>query len=676
MFPWARPPLGTIVLAAVLLATPSAAQPLDYSALEQLFAEPVTVSATGKPQRVSDVPVSMEIINAEQIRRSGARDVPGVLARYTSLDVQQFNAHDYSVGVRGYATPMTPRLLVLVNGRQVYLDDYGRTAWHSLPVQLAEIRQIEVVKGPNSALYGFNAVGGVINIITFDPLREPVNTATLRIGSGRYGEAAGVATAPLGQSGAVRLSAGLRSEDAWRGRYDALELMQNADRAPARGQLAADMAFGIADGVRIGLDGSYTQSRTADLVPTGFVTNIAMATYSLRGRISVETASGLAEAALYHSGVDATVLSEHPLQQGVTVAQASLTTKLTPSQTMRYSAELRHNTLAFGPSTRVSYDSAALGTMWNWTPSETVETTLALRYDALWLSGAGYDEPYLPFRDSDYDRFYGTLAWNAGLVWRATELDALRVSAARGVGLPSLIDMGGVASVRSTALLGPVLPPDFPRNAPVFVGSPRLEPTVVDNYEVGWRRDLPQFDARLGVSAFYQISRSLGSSFASLDTFQTPLGYPVPVASNIGTSRAHGFDLSAAGRIADEVTWGLDYRLAVVDSDDLRPAQVNYAHASPRHLISARLGWSSGPVSADLFGRYATQTSGYRYLASAGGYHTVTARDQVWAAARIARRLDERFTLAIEGEGVVQQREIGLAGEPERRVFISLRADF
>ena len=65
-----------------------------------------------------------------------------------------------------------PRLLVLINGRQVYLDDYGRTAWQTLPVQIDEIRQIEVVKGPNSALFGFNAMGGVINIITFDPLAD------------------------------------------------------------------------------------------------------------------------------------------------------------------------------------------------------------------------------------------------------------------------------------------------------------------------------------------------------------------------------------------------------------------------------------------------------------------------------------------------------------------------
>ena len=82
------------------------------------------------------------------------------------------------VGIRGYNETSNPRLLVLLNGQQVYLDDIGRTQWYTLPVELDEIRQIEIVKGPNTALFGFNAASGVINIITYDPMRESVNTAT------------------------------------------------------------------------------------------------------------------------------------------------------------------------------------------------------------------------------------------------------------------------------------------------------------------------------------------------------------------------------------------------------------------------------------------------------------------------------------------------------------------
>ena len=55
-----------------------------------------------------------------------------------------------------------------------------------LPAFVPEIRQIEVIRGPNSALYGFNAVSGVINIITYDPLQEPMNTMTVTGGTQDY----------------------------------------------------------------------------------------------------------------------------------------------------------------------------------------------------------------------------------------------------------------------------------------------------------------------------------------------------------------------------------------------------------------------------------------------------------------------------------------------------------
>jgi iron complex outermembrane receptor protein len=94
----------------------------------------------------------------DDIRRSGALSISDVLQFIPGVDVRHYGLADAEVGIRGYNEPYNSRLLVLVNGRQVYSDDYGHVNWASLPVQLSEIRQIEVIKGPNSALYGFNAV--------------------------------------------------------------------------------------------------------------------------------------------------------------------------------------------------------------------------------------------------------------------------------------------------------------------------------------------------------------------------------------------------------------------------------------------------------------------------------------------------------------------------------------
>ena len=97
---------------------------------------------------------------------------------------------------------------MLVDGRQVYLDDYGYVAWNDIPVQLDEIRQIEVVKGPASALFGFNAASGVINIVTYDPLLDKVNTATVSGGTQGYGQGDAVATQHFGTTAGVRVSVG------------------------------------------------------------------------------------------------------------------------------------------------------------------------------------------------------------------------------------------------------------------------------------------------------------------------------------------------------------------------------------------------------------------------------------------------------------------------------------
>src|ERR1700683_820180 len=104
--------------ALLLLASSPAilAQSVDYGALEQMFAEPVTTSATGSPQRASKVPANMEIITAEDIRRSGARDIPGVLRHIADVDLLQWGTDDTDVSVRGYNQAYSQRLLVLING--------------------------------------------------------------------------------------------------------------------------------------------------------------------------------------------------------------------------------------------------------------------------------------------------------------------------------------------------------------------------------------------------------------------------------------------------------------------------------------------------------------------------------------------------------------------------------
>jgi outer membrane receptor protein involved in Fe transport len=207
--------LTLCVLLLLLPALPAArAQDVDYAGLEQIFGEPVTISVTGKPQRVTEAPANITILTDDDIRRSGALTIPDLLAFVTGLYVRPSGIMSADVGMRGTDQMSNPRVLVLVDGREVYMPDFGRIEWATIPVQLAEIRQIEIIKGPNSALYGFNAASGVINIITTDPRHERVNVASVTGGTQNTAALSVVGTGKIGEESGVRLSAGgMRASD-------------------------------------------------------------------------------------------------------------------------------------------------------------------------------------------------------------------------------------------------------------------------------------------------------------------------------------------------------------------------------------------------------------------------------------------------------------------------------
>lgn len=116
------------LLSAAFLPTAALAQALDYGALEQLFGEPVTSSATGTPQRATEVPADMEIVTAEEIRRSGAYDIPGVLRHVLGVDVMQWGNDNVDVGMRGYDQVFSSRVLVLSLPRSAWNRPGWKTA--------------------------------------------------------------------------------------------------------------------------------------------------------------------------------------------------------------------------------------------------------------------------------------------------------------------------------------------------------------------------------------------------------------------------------------------------------------------------------------------------------------------------------------------------------------------
>ena len=187
--------------------------------MEFLREETVSIAARHE-QPISQAPSIVYVLTDEDIRHSGATDLPTVLRRIPGMEVMQTTGADFNVSVRGDNQLQANKLLVMVDGRSVYLDAQGVVFWKAIPVTLPEIKRIEVLKGPASAVYGFNAFDGIINIITKSP--EEMSGTTLQVGGGELGTVttAAIHAGTAGKFG-YRISLGHDQNAQWRER-DAL----------------------------------------------------------------------------------------------------------------------------------------------------------------------------------------------------------------------------------------------------------------------------------------------------------------------------------------------------------------------------------------------------------------------------------------------------------------------
>jgi iron complex outermembrane receptor protein len=138
---------------------------LTQKSLEDLMNIEVT-SVSKKEQRTSEVAAAVFVISREDIRHSGALNIPDLLRMVPGLDVAQIDAGKWAISSRGFNGQYSNKLLVLVDGRTVYSPVFAGVFWDSQNVPLDSIERVEVIRGPGAAVWGSNAVNGVINIIT------------------------------------------------------------------------------------------------------------------------------------------------------------------------------------------------------------------------------------------------------------------------------------------------------------------------------------------------------------------------------------------------------------------------------------------------------------------------------------------------------------------------------
>ncbi len=142
--------------------------------------EQVVVTASKREQSLSEVPVSMSLLSSDAIERrnnlsldDALRYVPGVNFIQDQVNIR---------GSSGYARGIGSRVMLLIDGIPLLSGDTGGANWESIPME--DVDHVEVVKGAGSALYGSNALGGVIDVITKNNL--DVSSTNVKLYGGLY----------------------------------------------------------------------------------------------------------------------------------------------------------------------------------------------------------------------------------------------------------------------------------------------------------------------------------------------------------------------------------------------------------------------------------------------------------------------------------------------------------
>lgn len=160
-------------------------------------------SASGKIEKIFEAPLAASVLTREEIIQAGALSLMEALRLFPGVLVRETSSGNYDINVRGFNnTPPGSDLfaadnsntLVMIDNRPIFNYFSGGTFWEALPIDINDIERIELVRGPASALFGSNAVTGVINIITRRLKKEGFSsTGNLEYGSFNTTRASGSA---------------------------------------------------------------------------------------------------------------------------------------------------------------------------------------------------------------------------------------------------------------------------------------------------------------------------------------------------------------------------------------------------------------------------------------------------------------------------------------------------
>lgn len=156
----------------------------SYLTAEEIMTDiPLVITASRLLQSPARAPASITVIDREMIDASTALEIPDLLRLVPGFQVTYPNGNIASVTYHGNEDAWSNRMQVLIDGRSVYSPLFSIVDWTHLDIDIDDIERIEVIRGPNTPVYGANAFLGTINIITRQPFQDRGITARVTGGS-------------------------------------------------------------------------------------------------------------------------------------------------------------------------------------------------------------------------------------------------------------------------------------------------------------------------------------------------------------------------------------------------------------------------------------------------------------------------------------------------------------
>jgi iron complex outermembrane recepter protein len=561
---------SALILAGSALAAPAAALAQDASQLdlERLLNQQVT-SASKYAQRIADAPSAVTVITADDIRRMGAADLPEVLRMVPGLNLRQKAPGSYATSARNEYAMLSPKILVLVDGRATMAEAYNLTIWQSVPLSIDQIERIEVVRGPGSALYGANAYDGVISITTKRPTGGTQVLATA--GAGQFDEHRG--SLLYRQSlGAVRIDAML--DRTQREHHEVLPGSGSQERLANQLQHGSvRLAWSNPAGVDVELSTGGTMARYTDVyfdLPNGFSADtidkyyvlgsyshpniVGSATLGARAYVNRSFSTGDAEAHSYD-------------------AEATLETMLGTA-----------HRLVFGVNAK-RYEVPRFSLL----KGEHAENLFAAYIQDTWTISSHWD--LIAGVRSDRHPLSGTtLSPRASLLFKPSQLHTIRASGGRAFRKPNILEFSSDWEYRLSA--------DMP-----FLGSARIRgnrfllPESVTSHELGY---IGSWGPYVTVTAdlFHNHHADLVDlPVIRADTvlFPTPVG-PVPVVlprewmfQNREAGVARGGEVSVTALPASWLRTQANYAFTRLHKEV--PGELTWTRTSaPAHKVNAEIG--------------------------------------------------------------------------------------